>query len=69
MKGKQNWLGALSIVLPGLRSLPIHQGNSPAVAITGASVLLPMPVVDKESMEFSNEIFRQLARETMRLGN
>lgn len=69
MKGKQNWLGALSIVLPGLRSLPIDQGNSPAVAITGASVLLPMPVVDKESMEFSNEIFRQLARETMRLGN
>lgn len=67
MEGKQNWLDALSIVLPGLRDLLTDKVCSPAVAITGASVLLPKPMVDKEPMEFSNENFRQLAREMMRL--
>lgn len=67
MVRKQNWLDASPIVLLDLRKLPTYQGYLLTGAVAGTSVPLPKPMVAKDSMEFTNEKVRQLAREMMKL--
>ena len=43
-----NWLKALPLVLLGLRSIHNENGFSPAVAVTGSSLLLPRPVIEDQ---------------------
>jgi len=64
---KQNWLNALPIILLSIRNLPNDSGFSPAVAVTGTSLLLPHPLFSNDNSMFNSDSVRNLALEMSKI--
>lgn len=69
MARKENWLLALPVVLLGLRASPGESGFSPFTAVTGSSMLLPKPIIDKhsEDIPINNDLTKTLIKEMSKL--
>lgn len=67
MARKQNWLNALPVVLLSIRNLPNDSGFSPAVAVTGTTLLLPHPLVSTDNSMCSSDSIRKLALEMSKI--
>ena len=69
MARKQSWLISLPIVLLGIRSAVNESQFSPFTALTGANMLLPLPLISENiaSNEFTSETVRNLAKQMYQL--
>ena len=64
MSRKQNWLGALPIVLLGMRNIPKEDDVSPTIAMTDTHFFLPQPIISSISEQsFSSSDIQKLAKE------
>ena len=67
---KQSWLISLPIVLLGIRAALNESGFSPFTALTGADLLLPLPLINKdEARPFTSETVKDLAKEMQKLNS
>ena len=65
---KQSWLDALPVVLVGIRGTPNETSYSPFTAVTGATFLLPQPMIaDENNYQPRSEDIKALAQEMQTL--
>ena len=67
MARKQNWLKALPIVLLGMRDVPNKSGFTLSTAVTGTTLLIPKPFINKSYQGFNSDTVRELASEMFKL--